>query len=111
MFRPVLERGSGDRLDLVGRDHGGQTLADRFPAVIGCRAREQFRLGVGEDVGLARHRLHARLFLELVQDALLHRHRQADRAEFLIGEAGGEGLLAAPGAKGTLPAAVSAAVP
>ena len=65
--------------------------------IIGTGAREQFGLGVGENVGLAGDGLDARLFLEVVQDALLHRDRQADGAEFLFGEAGGECLLCAPG--------------
>ena len=38
MFGPVLERRGRDGFDLVGRDDGGQALADHFPAIIVARA-------------------------------------------------------------------------
>ena len=85
----------GIGLDLVGRDDRRQTLADRLPAVIGVRAGKQLGLRVREDRALAGHRLHARLRLEVGQDALLHRHRKSDRAQLLVRETRREGLLRA----------------
>jgi hypothetical protein len=83
---PVRQIRGGDGLHRLGDDHCGQTLGNDLPAVVGIGAGEELGLGVGKDGGLARHRADAGFLLEVVEDALLNRDREADRPQLFLRE-------------------------
>src|SRR5476649_1498625 len=45
---PVLDRGGGNRLDVIGLNDGGQALADRLPTIVILRAGKYLRLRIRE---------------------------------------------------------------
>ena len=89
---PVLQVRGRDRLDLVGGDDGGQALADHLPAVIVAGAGQDLGLRVGIGRRRADRAADAGGLLEVGEDAVLHRDRQADRAQLLLREIGCRGV-------------------